>query len=127
MPKKTMMVVALVAVMVPLLAAAAIAHDQLIQCRAIPCYGSGNDDKVLERIGNGKNDKIITRGAHDLILANKYTRDIDVVKSGKGFDKIKVNDGDTLDTAAAGRGTNDWCFVDSRAEVGPGCDRVTRR
>jgi hypothetical protein len=126
MRKLTLMLV-LVVVMVPLGAVAALAHDQLIQCRAIPCYGSGNDDKILERIGNGKADKIITRGAHDLILANKYTRDIDVVKSGRGFDKIKVNDGDTLDTAGAGRGTNDWCFVDSRAEVGPGCDRVTRR
>ena len=126
MRKLTLMLVRVV-VMVPLVGAAALAHDQLIQCRAIPCYGSGNDDKILERIGNGKSDKIITRGAHDLVLANEYTRDIDVVKSGRGFDKIKVNDGDTLDTANAGRGRNDWCFVDSRAEVGPGCNKVTVR
>jgi hypothetical protein len=127
MPKKLMIVLALVAVMVPLLGAAALAHDQLIQCRAIPCYGTGNDDKILERIGNGKSDKIIPGGGYDLILANKYGRDIDVVKSSKGWDKIKVNDNDLNDTANAGKGRHDWCIVDARSEVGRGCNKVTVR
>jgi hypothetical protein len=126
MRKLTLMLV-LVVVMVPLGAVAALAHDQLIQCRAIPCYGSGNDDKILERIGNGKADKIITRGAHDLILANKYTNDIDVVKSSKGWDKIKVNDNDRLDHAGGGKGAHDWCIVDARKEAGSGCNKVSVR
>ena len=125
--RKSMMVVALVVVLVPLVAAAAFAADQLIQCQSIPCYGSGNDDKILERKGNGKPDKILPGGGHDLILANKYTNDIDVVKSSKGWDKIKVNDGDTNDTASGGRGAHDWCIVDSRSEAGRGCDKVTVR
>ena len=127
MPRKLMMVVALVVVMVPSFGAAALAAGQLIQCQSVPCYGSGQDDKILERIGNGKNDRIIARGGHDLILANKYNQDIDVVRGGKGWDKINVNDGDISDTAGGGRGRNDWCIGDSRSELGRGCERVTIR
>ena len=126
--RKLMMVVALVAVMVPILGAVALAHDQLIQCHSIPCYGSGNDDKILERIGNAKSDKIIPGGGHDLINAHKYTRDIDVVKGSRGgYDKINVADGDTYDTAGGGRGGHDYCIVDSRSELGSGCDRHSIR
>jgi hypothetical protein len=124
--RKLMMVVALVVVMVPLVGAAALAADQLIQCKAAPCYGSGNDDKILERKGNGVFDKIIMRGGHDVVLANGYTNDTDIVKGGTGFDKIKVNDNDRHDTASGGNG-GDWCIVDSRSEVGGGCSRVTVR
>jgi hypothetical protein len=120
-------VLALVVVMVPLVGAAAFAADQLIQCRSIPCYGSGNDDLILERIGNGKADKILPGGGHDLIRASKYHNDIDVVTSSKGWDKIRVDDGDTLDTASGGRGAHDWCIVDARSEAGRGCERVTPR
>jgi hypothetical protein len=85
-------------------AAAAFAADQLIQCKAAPCYGSSNDDKILERKGN----------------------DRDVVKGGTGYDKINVADGDRFDTASGGK-AGDWCIVDSRSEVGTGCTRVTVR
>ena len=124
--RKLTMVLAVVVVMVPLVGAAALAADQLIQCQSIPCYGSGNDDKILERIGNGKADKILPGGGHDLIKANGYTNDIDVVKSSKGFDKINVRDGDTNDKANGGKGAHDWCIVDSRSEAGRGCEKVTR-
>ena len=125
--RKLMMVVALVVVMVPLVGAVAFAADQLIQCKSVPCYGSGNDDKILERIGNGKTDKIYPKGGHDLINAHKYGNDIDVVISSKGWDKIKVNDGDRNDTASGGKGAQDWCIVDSRSELGRGCNKVTVR
>src|SRR5215204_4651456 len=123
--RKLMMVVALVVVMVPLLGAVALAADQIIQCKAVPCYGSGNDDLILERIGNGKTDKILPGGGHDLIRANKYTNDIDVVTSSAGWDKINVKDGDTNDTANGGKGGHDWCIVDARSEAGKGCEKVT--
>src|SRR5215212_4226719 len=102
--RKLTMVLALVVVMVPLIGAAAFAADQLIQCQSIPCYGSSNDDKILERIGNGKADKILPGGGHDLIKANNYTND-------------KAN---------GGRGGHDWCIVDVRSEAGRGCEKVTR-
>ncbi|MDQ3250803.1 MAG: hypothetical protein M3P86_00680 [Actinomycetota bacterium] len=124
--RKLTMVVAMVVMLVPLIAAAAFAADQLIQCQAAPCYGSGNDDKILERKGNGVFDKIIMKGGHDVVLANEYRNDTDIVKGGTGYDKIKVNDGDRLDTASGGRG-GDWCIVDARSEAGTGCSRVSVR
>ena len=65
-------------------------------------------------------------GGHDLILANGYTNDRDIVKGGSGYDKIKVNDGDRWDTASGGAG-GDWCIVDSISEAGTGCSRVSVR
>ena len=126
MRKLTLMVV-LVVMALPVFAGVALAADQLIYCRSIPCYGSGNDDKIFERKGNGVTDKIIMRGGHDLVLANGYTNDTDVVKGGRGHDTIKVNDGDTFDTASGGKGRIDTCIVDSRREVGTGCGRVMVR
>jgi hypothetical protein len=113
--RKLMLVVAMAVVLVPLLAAVALAAEgQLIQCRnVLPCTGSKGDDKILERIGDGKPDEIIPKGGDDLVLANKYTNDEDVVKGGGGFDKINVADGDRLDTANGGRG-RDLCIVDAR-------------
>ncbi len=124
--RKLTLVVALVMLLVPLAAAAAFAADQLIYCRSAPCYGTSNDDRIYERKGNGVYDKIVMKGGHDLVLANRYTNDTDIVKGGRGYDKIKVNDGDRHDTASGGSG-GDWCIVDARSEVGTGCSRVTVR
>jgi|GEM_PF-1833091 len=123
--RKLMMVVALAVVLVPLLAAAALAAEgQLIQCRnVLPCTGSMGDDKILERIGDEKDDRIIVRGGRDLVLANKYTADTDVVSGGGGSDRINVADGDKLDTANGGNG-GDICIVDARREAGTSCASV---
>ena len=124
--RKSAMVLLVVVMLVPLVAATAYAADQLIRCKAAPCYGTGNDDKIYERKGNGVYDKIIMKGGHDVVLANAYTNDTDKVKGGTGWDKINVADGDTFDTASGGS-SGDWCIVDSRREVGTGCTRVTVR
>ena len=124
--RKLMMLGTLVVMLVPLVAAAAFAADQLINCKSASCYGSRNHDKIYERPRNGAFDKIIMRGGHDLILANGYTNDRDIVKGGSGYDKIKVNDGDRWDTASGGAG-GDWCIVDSMSEASTGCSRVSVR
>jgi hypothetical protein len=122
--RKLMMVSVLAFVLVPLFAAVALAEGQLIQCRnVLPCYGGTGDDKILERIGDGKDDRIIARGGLDLVLANKYTADTDVVSGGGGSDRINVADGDKLDTANGGKG-GDICIVDARREAGTSCARV---
>jgi hypothetical protein len=123
--RKLMLVLGLALVLVPLLAAVALAAEgQLIQCtNVLPCTGSKGDDKILERIGDGKHDRIVARGGGDLVLANKYTADTDVVSGGGGSDKINVADGDTLDTANGGKG-GDLCIVDARREAGSSCASV---
>jgi hypothetical protein len=121
--RKLMLVMALAVVLVPLFAAVALAEGQLIQCTTVPCYGDSGNDKILERVGNRKDDEIIPRGGDDLVLANKYTNDADVVRRGGGDDKINVADGDTLDTANGGKG-RDICIVDARKEAGASCASV---
>jgi len=122
--RKLMMVSVLALGLVPLFAAVALAEGQLIQCRnVLPCYGGTGDDKILERIGDGKDDQIIAKGGRDLVLANKYTADADVVSGGGGSDKINVADGDKLDTANGGKG-GDTCIVDARREAGTSCANV---
>lgn len=123
--RKLMLVIALGVVLVPLFAAVAMsAEGQLIQCRnTLPCTGTRGDDKILERIGDGKNDRILPVGGDDLVLANKYTNDEDVVTGGGGRDRINVADGDKLDTANGGKG-RDLCIVDARKEAGTSCAKV---
>ena len=121
--RKLMMAGALAVVLAPLFATAALAAGQLIQCTTMPCYGGKGDDQILERIGNRKNDVIVPTGGDDLVLANKYTNDTDVVKGGGGFDKIDVADGDTLDTANGGKG-RDLCIVDSKKEASTSCATI---
>ena len=123
--RKLMLVLVLASVLVALAAAAALAAEgQLIQCRnVLPCYGGTGDDRILERIGDGKDDEIVPRGGDDLVLANKYTADTDVVRGGGGFDRINVADGDRLDTANGGKG-RDRCIVDARREAGTSCASV---
>lgn len=125
---RKLMVVSVVAlVFLALGAGVALADDARIQCTSVPCYASGNNDLVLERKGNGKQDEIILRGGNDLVRADKYTDDKDVVEGGLGNDKIYVNDGDRRDTANAGQGGSDVCYVDARLEAGRGCGQVIVR
>ena len=126
MPKKLMLVLSLTVILVGVFAAVALDEGQLIQCKSVPCYGGKGEDKILERTGNGKDDQIVPKGADDLVLANKYTNDTDVVRGGGGRDKINVADGDERDTANGGAG-RDWCIADARKEVGTSCFRVTVR
>jgi hypothetical protein len=123
--RKLMMVAVLALVVVPLFGAVALAAEgQLIQCtNVLPCTGGSGDDKILERIGDGKDDQIVARGGRDLVLANKYTADTDVVSGGGGGDRINVADGDKLDTANGGKG-GDLCIVDARREAGTSCASV---
>jgi hypothetical protein len=59
---KLVVVSAVAMVFLALGAGVALADDARIQCRSVPCYASGDDDLVLERKGNGKQDEIILRG-----------------------------------------------------------------
>ncbi|MBA2714009.1 MAG: hypothetical protein H0U55_10735 [Rubrobacteraceae bacterium] len=124
--RKLILVTVLVLMMVPLVAAAAYAGNQIIRCSGIPCIATGQQDLVYERAGNGLNDKIYLKGGSDQVRANGYTRDRDLIYGGKGYDLIYVNDGDTNDRIRGGAG-NDKCYVDSRREVVSGCSSVIVR
>ena len=99
------------------------ANNQRIQCTGVPCIATGRDDLVFERIGNGKQDRILLRGGDDQVRANAYGNDRDVIRGTSGFDLIYVDDGDTRDRIFGGKG-GDKCFVDARSEAVAGCSRV---
>jgi len=115
------MLVGIVALITVLFAsgALAIAH----QCAGSPCTGTNGPDKLYERGGNGTGDRIYGRGGGDVLLANEWTRDRDILRGGRGKDRLNVNDGDSRDTVSGGK-RFDICIVDSRGELGGGCEAV---
>ena len=123
--RKTVIMVAMATVLAVLGGGAVWAQDQVIHCLTAPCYGSGNEDLIYERVGNGVYDEIIMKGDHDRVRAQRYTNDRDVVKGGPGHDTLNVADGDRRDNATGGRG-DDTCFVDARSEA-PGCEGIRVR
>ena len=138
--RKTIVLLAATAALVALVVGSALAQEatssdlrgaemrsnQRIQCTGIPCVATGSSDLVFERIGNGKNDRILLRGGDDEVRANTFGRDRDVIKGSAGFDRIFVNDGDRRDKIFGGRG-GDVCYVDAQSEVIRGCSRVIVR
>jgi Ca2+-binding RTX toxin-like protein len=129
--RRTMVVVPMVAMMlVALVGASSVAFAQVIggaiQCDDIPCVATGDSQVLFERVGDGVRDRMIAKGDHDLLRADGYTNDRDVAKGGSGHDKLRVDDGDTLDGAIGGSGY-DVCYVDAAIEAADTCERVIYR
>jgi hypothetical protein len=137
--RKTIVLMAAVAAMLALVAGTALAQkaapnltgavlgsNQQLTCQDIPCYATGSSDLVNERIGNGRDDRILLRGGDDRVNANTYGRDRDVIKGHRGYDLIHVDDGDTRDKIYGGKG-GDKCYVDSRSEAVSGCGAIRVR
>ncbi len=103
MSRKIFMVLTLAALLVVITASAALAA------------------KYSERPGP---DNINGGGGRDVIRADRYGNDRDVVNGGSGNDVIYVEDDDVRDKVNGGAGT-DRCYVDSLREVvGTTCESV---
>src|ERR671914_1704492 len=88
-----------------------------IQCQTIPCVATGDHQVLFERVGDGVPDRMIAQGGHDHLDARAYTNDRDVAKGSGGHDLLRVNDGDAMDGAIGGPGS-DLCVVDAAIEAG---------
>ena len=121
------MTVVLVALMV---GSAGTAFAQMIggaiQCQTIPCVATGDHQVLFEQVGDGVRDKMIAQGGHDHLDARAYTNDRDVAKGGGGHDLLRVNDGDAMDGAIGGPGS-DLCVVDAAIEAADTCEGVIYR
>jgi hypothetical protein len=121
------MTVVLVALMV---GSAGTAFAQMIggviQCQTIPCVATGDHQVLFERVGDGVPDRMIAQGGHDHLDARAYTNDRDVAKGGGGHDLLRVNDGDAMDGAIGGPGS-DLCVVDAAIEAADTCEGVIYR
>jgi hypothetical protein len=98
----------------------------VIQCQTMPCVATGNHQVLFERVGDGVPDKLIAQGGHDHLDARAYTNDRDVAKGSGGHDLLRVNDGDTMDAAIGGPGS-DLCVVDAAIEAADTCEGVIYR
>jgi hypothetical protein len=92
-------------------------------CGSVPCRGTNNDDVLHERTGTVP-DRILGMGGHDVIDANNFGFDKDVLKGGAVGDKLLANDGDGRDVLRGGMG-RDVCYVDP-GDVTRNCEVVRR-
>ncbi len=92
------------------------------QCSEVPCLGTGRDDVLTERPGDGTNDVIRGRGGNDTIRANRFGNDKDILYGGEGRDRLNAQDGDGRDELRGGRGF-DVCYVDE-GDTHRGCEEV---
>ena len=131
MRTKIAMMIAMTVVLVALMVGSAgTALAQMIggaiQCQTIPCVATGAHQVLFERVGDGVRDKMIAQGGHDRLDARAYTNDRDVAKGNGGHDLLRVNDGDAMDGAIGGPGS-DLCVVDAAIEAADTCEGVIYR
>jgi Ca2+-binding RTX toxin-like protein len=128
---KIAMMIAMTVVLVALMVGSAgTALAQMIggaiQCQTSPCVASGDHQVLFEQVGDGVPDRLIAQGGHDHLDARAYTNDRDVAKGGGGHDLLRVNDGDAMDGAIGGPGS-DLCVVDAAIEAADTCEGVIYR
>jgi Ca2+-binding RTX toxin-like protein len=97
--RRVTLMLAAMAVMVSLFAVAAYASD---------IEGTKRSDELFE---SNRGDWIAGRSGADELKAKKFPNDTDNVHGNLGADTIRVDDGDTLDTAIGGKGF-DTCYGD---------------
>jgi hypothetical protein len=128
---KIAMMIAMTVVLVALMVGSAgTAFAQMIggviQCQTIPCIATGDHQVLFEQVGDGVPDRMIAQGGHDHLDARAYTNDRDVAKGSGGHDLLRVNDGDAMDGAIGGPGS-DLCVVDAAIEAADTCEGVIYR
>jgi hypothetical protein len=128
---KIAMMIAMTVVLVALMvgsAGTALAQmiGGVIQCQTMPCVATGDHQVLFEQVGDGVPDRMIAQGGHDHLDARAYTNDRDVAKGGGGHDLLRVNDGDAMDGAIGGPGS-DLCVVDAAIEAADTCEGVIYR
>jgi Ca2+-binding RTX toxin-like protein len=121
MRKKTIMVVALTALLVALVAIPAVAVNKVCGSNAYPCNGTDSRDYLAERVGKER-DRIFGFDGNDVLDANNYRKDRDTLYGGRQNDTLYTNDFDGRDLADGGRGF-DTCYVDD-GDSTRRCERV---
>jgi hypothetical protein len=89
----------------------------------LPCKGTDNDDVLYERIGDNE-DRIFGFDGRDVIDANTFSPDRDVVQGRDGRDRLLTNDTDKFDLANGGR-RRDICII-SKGDRIRSCEVIRR-
>jgi Ca2+-binding RTX toxin-like protein len=112
--RRTILLIAMCAMLVSIVAPAAFAAEKV---------GNDRANYIKETCGA---DLLVGRGGNDTIDANNCGPDADRLRGGTGNDRLLANDGDVTDSVIGGPGY-DTCVVDARSEVDGGCERVLVR
>jgi hypothetical protein len=120
MKKKKVILVAVVSALL-LVLAAGIALAVTKDCTSDPCSGTTAGDNLFEQSGN---DFIQGLAGRDFIDASEFVGDADNLRGNADNDVLYTADGDTLDTAVGGSGT-DVCIVDTGDTAN--CETVEQR
>lgn len=97
-------------VIVLVFVAAGVALAMQGACDSSPCTGSDQDDLLYERVGD-KKDRIYGLKGSDLIDANTFPGETDLLYGQDQRDRLLTNDGDGRDVVRGGAG-HDTCIVD---------------
>jgi hypothetical protein len=106
---------------------AGVAMARTFQCGkfAYPCTGTNQDDVISERQGNSVRDDISALAGDDVVRAQLYGRDNDIVNGDQDNDLIRANDNDDRDAIDCGEGNRDVAIVDEGDVVNfSNCERV---
>src|SRR5215217_7806764 len=115
-----MLMAGLTALLVALFATAAIGMVGR-RCSNDPCFGNEKRNELYERRGDGRSDTIHGRGGGDVLDAQEYVNDRDVLYGDTGIDWLSTVDHDSRDYVSGGGGKHDLCDVNLKDRVGPGC------
>ncbi len=100
----------------------------IVKCQTSSCFGTDGEDRIYEQEANGKSDVIYAkdnpRGTLDVVSAQRYNTDEDKVFGDGGNDRIRTDDGDTLDTVNCGTGTADIAVIDDGETATADCEDV---
>jgi Ca2+-binding RTX toxin-like protein len=102
--RKILVVLVAAALLAAMAAPAALAISKA--CTANTCSGTNGADKLRERAGKGATDNRSGKGGKDLLRADLYGSDRDVLKGGSGNDTLNARDRDSRDTLDGGPGTD---------------------
>lgn len=94
---------------------AGVAVARSFQCSDIPCNGTNKDDVITERQGSMR-DEISGFDGRDVIRAQKFGDDNDVLDSDRRGDRVRSDDGDSRDSIDCGSG-RDTAIVDEGDSV----------
>ena len=110
--RRVVMMIGMALLLAFMVAGVAVAASRFNEkdCNNVPCNGTDGDDLIHERQGTVK-DRIFGMGGHDVLDANNFNFDRDVLYGGDQGDKLLTNDGDGRDVARGGKG-RDICYVD---------------
>jgi hypothetical protein len=93
---------------------AGVAMARTFQCGKFeyPCEGTNQDDVITERQGNSVRDDISSLAGRDIIRAQVFRNDNDILNSDQDNDRVRADDGDSRDAIDCGEGENDVAIVD---------------